>query len=193
MNDVIRVALCGPPGSGKSTVRRLSERLAPDFGLAIHHLRLAEPLYAAKDEIYRLAGRPLLDSGVQDGRLLNVLGVEMRRINPDVLADYARSRLACLGEALESTSGLHAVICDDMRPPDAPFMQDLGFEFVAVRTSAPIAVARRKRRGDVTLGSLNDPNEVGFEALEVSTTLNNDGTLESLTDTIREFWVTRLS
>ena len=68
--------------------------------------------------------------------MLNVLGIEMRRINPNVLADHARMRLVGFGLLLDSRRGRHVVICDDMRPPDAPFMRELGFSFVEVVVDA---------------------------------------------------------
>lgn len=192
MTDIVRVALCGAPGVGKSTVRRLTQVLAGDLGLDVHHLRLADPLYAAQKEVYKLSGRPLVDDELQDGRLLNMLGVEMRRINPEVLADHARAYMLRISGMLEGGLGRHVVLCDDMRPPDAAFMRDLGFEFVEVRTPPAFAARRRRLRGDVTLGSENDPNEVGIQAIEVIAHLDNDGDMDQLTTAVAKFWTRRL-
>lgn len=189
MKGLTRIALCGPPGSGKSTVRRISERLSSELGLVVHHLRLADPLYEAQSEIYRLSGRPLVDPDLQDGRLLNVLGIEMRRINPNVLADHARMRLVGFGLLLDSRRGRHVVICDDMRPPDAPFMRELGFSFVEVVVDADTAIQRRLLRGDVTLGASDDPNERGLDAIEMAARIDNIGSTDDLVAHVRAFWV----
>lgn len=188
MNQIRRIALCGPPGAGKSTIRRLSELLAGELDLVVHHLRLADPLYQAQTGIYRLSGRPLADTGIQDGRLLNILGVEMRRINPNVLADHARTRLVALGQLLDSQPGRHAVVCDDMRPTDASFMRELGFAFVEVGVPRDTTVQRRLLRGDMTLGAWDDPNELGRESLEFSARIDNSGSLEDLSASVRAFW-----
>lgn len=193
MSQITRIALCGPPGAGKSTIRRLSELLAGELGLVVHHLRLADPLYQAQNRIYRLSGRPLADTGLQDGRLLNILGTEMRRINPNVLADHARTRLVGIGRLLDSQPGRHAVVCDDMRPPDASFMRELGFDFVEVGVPGHAAVQRRLLRGDMTLGALDDPNELGLESLEFAARIDNSGSLEDLTASVRAFWTSVLA
>ena len=184
----MRIALCGPPGAGKSTIRRLSERLEDELEIRVHHLRLADPLYRAQSEIYRLSGRPLAETGVQDGRLLNILGIEMRRINPNVLADHARTRLVGIGQLLEAQPGRHAVVCDDMRPPDASFMRALGFVFVEVKVPRDTAIRRRLFRGDMTLGASDDPNELGLESLEFAARIDNSGSLDDLTASVRAFW-----
>lgn len=193
IESVVRLALCGPPGSGKSTVRRLSQELSEDFDLTIHHLRLADPLYSAMSQIYRLAGLPLVDDNVQDGHLLNILGVEMRRINENVLADHARARLRAIALQIEVKPGRHAVICDDMRPPDASFMCALGFRFAEVTSPVGVAVHRRRLRGDITLGSLDDANEVGVDRIDCSEQIDNSGTLDELTTSLRDFWGSLLS
>jgi hypothetical protein len=174
------------PGSGKSTFRKLSAELQPRFGFALEHLRLAEPLYQAQAELYRLSGSQLGDESVQDGHLLNVLGVEMRRINPDVLKDHALRRLSRL-DSLDEGS-VRVVICDDMRIRDAGYMRDLGFRLVGVVVSEEVSESRRRARGDLTLGSLSDPNELGWQRASCETFIDNNSDLDAFRWRILEFW-----
>lgn len=187
MSILAQVAFCGPPGAGKSTARRQSQQVASSLGFTLHHFRLADPLYEAQTEIYRIAGRPMIDVSLQDGRLLSVLGVEMRRINPTVLADHARARMLQISRAGAEASGNHIIVCDDMRPPDAEFMRDLGFSFVLVQTTAQESLARRKIRGDLTLGSTDDPNEQGLAGLQFDHVIENNGSVEQLKESLARF------
>lgn len=77
-----RLALYGRPGAGKSTFAgMLLEELRAE-GVLSRRLRVGAPLYELQALIRAAAGRPLVSGDEQDGRLLNLLGAEMRRINP---------------------------------------------------------------------------------------------------------------
>lgn len=186
---VHRIAVCGPPGSGKSSFRRMSAMIAIERGFTLHHLRLADPLYWAQADVYRRAGRQLENPDMQDGRLLNVLGSEMRRINPEVLADHARETVGRLQRRIElSPSQPHVILCDDMRPADAWFLEELGFRFVGVKVAAGVSSARRRLRGDLSLGALDDVTERGFDELPLMDSIDNDGSLADLKVCVEEFW-----
>ncbi|MDF1489392.1 hypothetical protein [Tessaracoccus caeni] len=154
---------------------------------------MADPLYAAQEAIYRIAGRSLLDSEVQDGKLLNLLGVEMRRINPQVLADHARSSIVLLGQAVDSAPGEHVIVCDDARPPDFSFLCEFGFKLVRVDVFPEKAVDRRSRRGDISLGSLHDPNEIWPEQQQTFAEIDNNGSVDDLFRSVQAFWSSVLS
>jgi hypothetical protein len=152
-------------------------------------LRLADPLYLAQADVYRRAGRPLDNPDIQDGRLLNVLGSEMRRINPDVLADHAREAVGRMQRLIEgSLSQPHVILCDDMRPGDAWFLEDLGFRFVGIKVTADLSLARRRLRGDLSLGGLDDVTELGFDELSLMDSIDNDGSMADLQRCAENFW-----
>ncbi|WP_455834128.1 hypothetical protein [Pseudarthrobacter siccitolerans] len=185
----VRLALFGLPGSGKSTFRKVSELVARDLEFQLQHLRLADPLYAAQEAIYAIAGSPLSSPDTQDGELLNMLGTHLRRINPRVLEEHATARILELVAAPSRQSGKRSVlICDDMRPTDAPFMRRLGFKFVLIDIPEKMSVDRRETRGDLSLGSLSDPNESGVMGLESDFVIDNSGDVSQLFDAAKRFW-----
>ncbi|GAA0270239.1 hypothetical protein GCM10010302_04750 [Streptomyces polychromogenes] len=150
-----KIALYGLPGAGKSTAARvLTEDLASE-GIKVARFRLAEPLYQAQRVIYALADRPLADESQQDGRLLNMLGTEMRRINPAALTGPFVFRVR---QAEKENS--HAVLlCDDLRAPDVETVINLGFRLVEISAPAALRGARRQARGDLATGDENHPTE----------------------------------
>ncbi|MDP9988318.1 hypothetical protein QMY03_08835 [Arthrobacter sp. KFRI-F3372] len=184
-----KFALFGLPGSGKSTFRKVSELVARDLDLQLQHLRLADPLYAAQEAIYAIAGAPLDTPDTQDGELLNMLGVHMRRINPRILEEHATIRIRELAAAPNRHPGNSRIlICDDMRPTDASFMRRLGFKFVLIDVPPNVSVDRRENRGDISLGSLSDPNERGVAGIDHDFVIDNSGDVSRLFENARRFW-----
>lgn len=176
---MIKLALFGEPGSGKTTGGQVLERLCAERALRFHRLRLAEPLYACQQEIYRIAGRPLADRSVQDGVLLNFLGAHLRRINPTVLTDDFRRRLEALPD-----DGL--VLCDDMRAVDAPSLRTLGFVFARIRAPSSLCLTRRAARGDLTVGAASHATEGGLETLDSDYVVDNDAAMSALRERLAE-------
>jgi hypothetical protein len=164
----MRIALHGIPGSGKSTLARLLVEEFNQAGSSVSLLRLADPLYQLQALVYRTAGRPLPDTTRQDGDLLAALASHLRRINPDALTADFRARVAQLPPD-------SAVVCDDLRAPDVPCLQDLGFTLVRVKAQPLLRQARRTARGDLT-----DGPEDAFRALPASAEVDNDGSVADL-------------
>src|SRR6185437_3216230 len=134
MSYVLKLALFGTPGAGKSTASQLIEDYCRAESIEFHRIKLAYPLYEAQSFLYKLAGRPLDEFYTQDGELLSFLGGYLRRINPLVLVDQFAERLA----RLVADQSVHArertvIVCDDMRRLDADALRDLGFVFVRVQ------------------------------------------------------------
>jgi hypothetical protein len=175
-----RIALFGTPGAGKSTSSQLLEEICRERAISFRRIRLAEPLYDCQAEIYRIAGRPLANRYVQDGELLNFLGLHLRKINGTVLIDRFRERV---GERPSAQSGtLLLTVCDDMRAPDAPSLETMGFRFVRVVADPARCRQRREQRGDMALGSETHVTERGLDGIREHFAVRNESTKAALRD-----------
>lgn len=193
-----RIALVGPPGSGKSTTRDILRDYAQQEGYLFFHLRLAEPLYAAQAHIYNLAGKPLDDPYRQDGIVLSFLGAEMRRINPDLMKNSAITQLHSFADRQPEEQPT-LIVCDDARPADLSFLSTLGFSIVSVTASDELTRQRRHLRGDISILQGEDPNdtdtsfktdlkELAWNNSETPLIVRNTGTMQELRQQIRNLW-----
>jgi cytidine deaminase len=104
----------------------------------------------------RRYGRPLADGYTQDGELLNFLGSHLRKINRTALTDDFEKRFSNELKTLQFTcSGSSLVVCDDMRPAEAEYMQSRTFALLRLETPTTICAERRRARGDITLGAVD--------------------------------------
>lgn len=179
-----RIALYGYPGAGKSTAARiLKDQCQGRIWFA--RIRIAQPLYEAQSDIYQRAGRQLRDFYQQDGELLNLLGIQLRRLNPRILEDrFASSVRESLDRFRKTPMRDGLIVCDDVRYPDVHFIRGLGFDFVQMHTPKIARSMRRHRRGDVSLGSVSDPNEQFLDRLVPDKVLDNSGDLSALSSAI---------
>ncbi|MGP3921252.1 hypothetical protein [Nonomuraea sp. 10N515B] len=178
MDGTVKVALYGPPGSGKSSAARILEEYCGVIGLPCSLVKLADPLYEAQSAVYHIAGRKLDDFYQKDGELLNSLGRHIRRINPMLLHDRFLARLHDVRRAFGGTPSL--VVCDDMRFPDHMFMRNLGFTFVRIFAPDEICLSRRQERGDLSLASASHVTESNLCAITPDGSIDNSGTLDAL-------------
>lgn len=163
----LRLALLGNTGTGKDTCVNIIQKLYPL--LRIHSIRLALPLYQAQHAIYTICGKEK-DFFAQDGVLLNFLGQHMRTIHPNVIQD------SFLRE-LRLSPQVDMILCPDARPRDLPFIKEAGFFVLHITTDPQLTAERRKKRGDLFLGSATHPTEMGAMP-EIDAHISNDGTLE---------------
>ena len=171
---VLRVALFGLPGAGKSTSAGLLRRALSETGRDIAVVKLAAPLYDVQDFYHARAGS-ILDEGQQDGALLNFLGSHFRHTSPEfLLTDFAQ-RCATAG-----LSGADVVICDDARPADLSGLVDQGFRLVRITAADSLRRERKSGRGDRTAGRDDHPTEQGGEAVVPDFELENSGSIAEL-------------
>lgn len=143
-----RLALYGRPGAGKSTFAELILEELRAAGATPKCIKVGAPLYEIQAVVRAAAGRPLLDAGEQDGRLLNCLGAEMRRINPTALTDTFAVRVREAEQLLPDA----VLVCDDVRAPDADSVVGLGFRLVQITAREEVRRARKALRGDLSAG-----------------------------------------
>ncbi|QVJ03515.1 AAA family ATPase (plasmid) [Nocardiopsis eucommiae] len=167
-----KIALYGLPGAGKSTLAHLLVEEATSRGWNSSVVKIAEPLYDIQRYVYERAGLPLQDAYQQDGMLLNVLGENLKRINPNALIDDIAQRVADLD--LD-----HIPICDDMRGDAAPKLANLGFTLVQVTAPDQLRRQRKQKRADLTAGDDKHVTEVPVSR-DPDYQIVNDGDLDKL-------------
>ncbi|MFJ2397395.1 hypothetical protein ACIOTI_32180 [Streptomyces sp. NPDC087843] len=170
-----KVALHGRSGAGKSTFARLLAQELTVAGADVMTLRLGTPLYELQSLVYAMAGRPLLDSSVQDGQLLNALGTHVRRINPGALTEMFAQRVL---QAEQSRQGA-VLICDDLRAPDVEAVTGLGFALVEVTAPDVLRLERKRHRADLSAGDDRHPTEAPVTATSWQR-VDNTGSLDQL-------------
>lgn len=172
---VLRLAVIGLTGSGKSTFAAVVERLAEERGLTHRRVKLAKPLYDLQKCVYDTAGVPLRP-GDQDQILMEALAAAMRRIRPRSLIDLFLADLAA--------TGTDVVINDDLRDPhvDAVALREHGFRIVRVRARPETRAVRLDARGDLTR-SERSTEELSLIPADV--VIDNDGDLASYDAAVR--------
>lgn len=153
----LRIALCGPPGAGKSTSGRLLASMFADAGAGV--VSIATPLYGTQRAFDRIIpDRFASDSkpSRQDGRLLNFLGQHAREILPTALVEDFLYRC----ELLE-LSGVNVIVCDDARPADLPALHAAGFAIVRLTAPDAVRLERKAQRGDFSAGADEHVTELG--------------------------------
>jgi dephospho-CoA kinase len=171
-NGIKKIALLGNTGVGKGTFADIVEDIVKH---KVYRMKLAKPLYDAQESIYNLCDVSK-EYGVQDGELLNFLGVYMRKINPQVLEESLRKRLKHISEGV--------VICDDARPTDVKYLKDLNFIIVEIIANTEIAMKRRTLRGDLSLANPHHESEQGRSAVRSDFKVVNESTIEDFRDQI---------
>ncbi|MFD6181967.1 hypothetical protein [Streptomyces goshikiensis] len=170
-----KIALYGKPGAGKSTFASLLTDELVKAGGEVATVKVAAPLYQLQLIVYEMAGVPLVDPTRQDGRLLNFLGTEMRRINPRSLTDVFAARV----QELERTRPEALLVCDDLRGPDVDAVTALGFRLVEISAPAEVRALRKAGRGDLTAGDEQHPTEAQ-PLVDAWRRVRNAGSLEDL-------------
>ncbi len=185
---MLKIALFGNPGAGKSTTSLLIEDYCRSTDVTFRRIRLADPLYDIQSYIYGMAGHPLADFYDQDGELLSFLGGYLRKVNPTVLVDrFAEKLEAVIAELPDTSQGRSIIVCDDMRRLDAESLREHRFVFVRISAAEGECHRRRLMRGDRSLSFAQHPVERGLDEIAQDSTLVNEGTFDDLRQQVVAF------
>lgn len=171
---MLKIALTGLPGVGKSTASKLLLQTLMDRQINAEVIKLAAPLYDIQTAFYKRIETPLLEEQ-QDGQLLNFLGGHFRKVDPEFLGRDLAWR--CSAAIL---SGARALICDDARPLDLETLHKQGFTIIRIVAPDDLRKARKTARGDKFSGDDNHPTERSPEGANwtADITINNDGGID---------------
>jgi hypothetical protein len=173
----VRIALLGPPGSGKSTTAALFRSAVERAGGTAAIIKIAAPLYDVQGAFYARLGTGIRE-GDQDGPLLNFLGSHFRRVSPQfLLEDFER-------RCVEARRDVDAIICDDARPIDLEGLRRNGFTVVRVRVPDVLRRYRKLGRSDRVAGDDAHVTEVGTD-LVADFEIGNAGTMADLESSVQ--------
>ena len=171
-----RIALYGGQGGGKSTIGLIATNL---FGDAVALVHSAAPLYHLQSLVYEYAGKEI-GNGMQDNELLPMLAGQIRRLNPDGLAELV---IAAADAAERSARPPRLLLCDDSVVSDRLALLRGQFEFVFVDTADDIRAARRAARGDLNQSGVRPaPDRQADDPV-----IPNDGALADLEARVEAF------
>jgi len=140
---MLKLALYGLSGAGKSTTSVLVGRVCEQREIASVVLKVAEPLYQAQHYVYTLLNQPVLPDQ-QDQILLRALAEQIRRIAPSFLVDDFLRRVGY--------STAMVVVNDDLKDVayDYPRLVEAGFRFVRITCAERTRIHRLRGRTDLT-------------------------------------------
>ncbi len=157
---MLRLALCGPQRSGKSTVAKY---LAEEYGA--HEIALAAPIKGIARDLF----------GMQEKNrgLLIEIGETLRAIDPLVYCRYAARHIP----STTNNPSLRAVVISDIRTKmEAVFF--MGHGFIPIAIHADVVV--RATRPGFDAEYINDPTESEADNLPTQYTIYNTGSLQNL-------------
>ena len=167
---MVKLALYGLSGSGKSTSTLLIGQICSRRGIACDTVKIAEPLYRLQSHLYGLLGQPA-PPGSQDQILLRALATQIRRIAPQFLADDFLHRVG------RSTAVV--VVNDDLKDTDVdyPRLAAAGFRFLRITCDEATRAGRLAARPDLTQAP-ETPRTWRFDRITPDWSIDNtaDGT-----------------
>lgn len=141
---MIKIAVYGLSGTGKSSVAKLIQKYYSEKNMVTEVLKLAYPLYEIQKVFYDTAGKEI-DFFDQDQYLLENIATSLRRISATSLVDNFMERLR------KSTA--QVVINDDIRDykTDYPVLKREGFKFIKVFCDEGERARRLLKRNDLSV------------------------------------------
>lgn len=177
---MLLIGLSGKMGVGKSTALNI---LKDDFfPLNVQVVKFAQPLYDMQEMIYRRisAVHPRPSAFIKDRVLLQWLGTDWGRgmISEDIWVDLWKH------EALTLLNKGAIVVCDDVRyDNEAELIKNLGGFTIQLTSNTTDS------RIDTSSGIVNHKSEAGIDSRLVDRVISNDGTVEQLRNSLREFCI----
>lgn len=173
---MLKIALTGLPGAGKSTSSGLILDELRTVGETVEVVKLARPLYDVQACFYNRMSE-VLPADRQDGKLLNFLGSHFREASTDFLIRDMLWR--CDAARL---AGASIALCDDARPLDLGALSSNGFVIVRIVARDELRIARKAARGDRFAGRDDHPTELapGGVGLAADYTIENNGSVSQL-------------
>jgi hypothetical protein len=165
MPPTLKLCVYGTAGSGKSTVSRLIAEELHGRGMTTEIIKIALPLYRLQQHLYASASQHV-DLWTHDNELLRLLATQLRRINPDFLADDFLTRMRA--------SRADVVINDDLRDTavDYPRLAADSLYFLQVRCTDDVQHQRLTARADITIASAI-ADGLGFHAIRPHWSIDN--------------------
>jgi len=141
---MIKLAVYGLSGCGKSTVARIIADYFTARDKKIEFIKLAYPLYQIQQMFYEAAGIKI-DFYNQDQVLLESIARNLRKISDLSLVNNFMERL--------KKSGADVVINDDIRDykTDYPALKEDGFIFINVYCDEELRIRRLQARNDISI------------------------------------------
>ena len=141
---MIKFAVYGLSGCGKSTVGRMISEYYSSRNKKTEFIKLAYPLYQIQHIFYETAGKTI-GFYEQDQVLLESIAGNLRKISNMALADNFLRRL--------KQSDGDVVINDDVRDYqfDYPALKKEGFLFIKVFCDEELRIRRLKERNDISV------------------------------------------
>jgi cytidine deaminase len=142
-HPMLKLALYGFSGVGKSTTSTLIGRMCSRRGMTFEVIKIADPLHRLQHDIYALLSRRVPPDR-QDQVLLRALADQIRRIEPSFLVGDFLKRVD------QSTAA--AIINDDLKDVgfDYPRLVQAGFRFARITCEEETRARRLSGRADLT-------------------------------------------
>jgi hypothetical protein len=160
---MLKLSFIAPSCYGKSTAIAILSKYYD-----VKNIKLAKPLYDLQELFYRYLNMNI--GTKQDGELLQFFGNKIRKENPGYIVN------AFITE-LNKSSDVQLVTNDDCRPPDYPYLKNMGFKFVLLN-------GFKRDRDDHTLANARSALEWNHNDIEYDYVLDNLGTMEEYEENI---------
>lgn len=149
---MIKIALYGKSGTGKSTVASILKTHFSDTGKTVSIVKIAEPLYKIQQYIYKECAKDIRYYD-QDQQLLTEIANIMRRIDKESLINSFLQKIRMNDSA-------DVIINDDIRDTavDMPILKKEGFLILHITCAEHLRLERLSNRNDISQAQDQEPS-----------------------------------